>query len=281
MRCTFKIGLAHGLGLIILSLFISGCGSDSAKEPVVPVTISGFWLGTTTENALDTITYALFHEGAAYILQEDEIQLGQYTIKENGHNDLLMDVYPYIIPDTPNFFFVGTNNTTELQLDAFLATPLDLVVNYNTDTYTRAGHIVLVRDVEQELEISFERTVGNWNTLDSTMSIGATGGFSGWHSSTCFWEGDITLLTTHLFSLNIGRKNCDEFNVLYDKDAPPNGLALIDGNGILHFIAIKDTEILWMRFDPVVIATIDTPTETEGDAVVEDEVVVEDDVVAP
>ncbi len=256
MRFRLGIGLAHALSLLLLGLFMSGCSSDSDSEPAVP-TLSGFWTGNTTENlgAVQTeiVTFVLFHEDDVYILREDEAQLGAYTIEDNGHSDLLVDVHTYTNPDAVNFFFVGTYNNIKLQQDALLATELDLVINYNT--LTRAGRMELVRDVEQQLELSFERTSGSWTTTDATMEVEADGGFNGWNAnSSCQWEGTMTRLTSSLFSLNIGRENCLEFNMPFDETGPANGIALIDGNGILHFIAIQSTRVLWMRFDPVAVA---------------------------
>jgi len=254
-------GLSHALCILHLCWFVTACSSDS-DDPVVPPTLSGFWSGSTTENLgtvqNNIVSYALFYEDDVYILREDEAQLGSYTIEENGHNDLLLDVHPYNNPDAVNFFFVGTYNNIKLQLDALLATDLDLVINYSTST--RAGSMDLVRDVDQQLELSFERTEGNWETTNATMSIEASGGFNGWNSSTsCQWEGTMSRLTNNLFSLNIGRENCLEFNVPFDDTAPPNGLALIDGDGILHFIATESPRVLWMRFDPVAAAAATTP----------------------
>ncbi len=255
---------------LALSLFIYGCSEDGSSEPAP--TLTGFWQGSTFENVgivqSTVVSYALFHEGMAYLLREDEIQKGFFTVKENGHSDLIMDLYPYIAPDNINFFYVGTYNNSNLPMDALQNTELDLVINYN-DT-NRAGRMILELDVDQQLEISLERIAGEWKTLDAQMVISPDGGFNGWNANTsCQWEGTLSLLTSDLYSLNLGRTNCTEFNIVLDEatelipNITPDGFALIDGDGVLHFIATEDPRILWMRFDPVAVAaTTDTTTDT-------------------
>jgi hypothetical protein len=262
MCCRFK------MGLLLLSLVISGCGSDSdttsIEEPIVPETLSGFWRGVTTENlgALTTEipSFVLFYKDDVYILREDEIQLGAYTIEESGHSGLLLDVHSYTSPDVVNFFFVGTFNDIALPLDATFIETLDLVINYNTDT--RAGRMELTLDVDQQLELTLERVAGDWKTTDSVMKINTNGGFSGWNATTsCQWEGTLSLLTSNLFTLDIERENCLEYN------SQSSGLALIDGEGVLHFIATQSPSALWMRFDSVAATiVVDTEAAAEDDA---------------
>ncbi|MEY8204408.1 MAG: hypothetical protein RPR40_04960 [Bermanella sp.] len=250
--------------MLYLCCFMAACSSGGDDEPVLPATLSGFWSGSTTEN-LGTVqskivSFVLFYQDDVYILREDETQLGGYAIEDNGHSSLLLDVHPYNNPDAVNFFFVGTYNNIKLPLEATFIEDLDLVINYNT--LTRAGRMELVLDVEQQLELPLSRVAGDWKTTDGVMKVNTDGGFSGWNASTsCQWQGTLSPLTTSLLSMRIERENCLEFNVPFDEIAPANGLALIDGDGILHFIASESPRVLWMRFDPV------AATETADDAV--------------
>ncbi len=257
------------LGLA-LCLAISACSSSDSAEEVPSLT--GFWVGSTVENVgivqSTVVSYVLFHEDTAYILREDESQLGGVAATgETGRSDLLMDIYPYASPDDINFFYVGTYNNIKMPLDALQNSELELVINYHDNI--RSGHMDLALDVDQQLEVTLERAAGKWNTTDAELVISSDGGFSGWNSQTsCQWEGDLSLLTTNLYSINIGRSNCSEFNITLDEasvevpEVTADGFALIDGDGVLHFIVTEFPNILWMRFDPVA-ATVVTETETE------------------
>lgn len=259
LRLWPSVSSRAGLIAVLLAGLLTGCSDDGGSDdPILPPVLSGFWAGTTSENVsslnFTIVTYILFFEDDVYILREDETQLGGYTIEDNGHSSLLMDVHPYNNPDAVNFFYVGTYNNIKLPLDATFIEKLDLVINYNT--LTRAGRMDLVLDVEQQLDLTLERAAGKWKTADAVMSVNTDGGFSGWNANTsCQWEGTLSLLTSNLFTLNIERENCLEFNSV------STGLALIDGDGIMHFIATQSPRVLWMRFDPVA-ATVVTETAT-------------------
>ena len=263
MRCMLGPGFSHVLCMVLLCGFMSACSDSGSDDPVVPPVLSGFWAGSTTEN-LGTVqstivSFVLFYQEDVYILREDEAQLGGYAIEDNGHSALLLDVHPYNNPDAINFFFVGTYNNIKLPLDATFIEDLDLVINYNT--LTRAGRMELVLDVDQQLDLPLTRAAGDWKTTDGVMKVNTDGGFSGWNAATsCQWEGTLSPLTSNLLSMRIERENCLELNVPFDDTAPPNGLALIDGDGILHFIATQSPRVLWMRFDPVAAAAAVTTT---------------------
>ncbi len=205
-----------------------------------------FWVGKTTENIgapPSIISYALFYNDNVYILREDEAQLGNYSIEEDKIS-MLVDVYPYDNPDAVNFFYVGTYNSTELPLVGILIKDMHAAIGYNT--LARIGAMNLEQDVDQQVAVTLARAAGEWKTTDAVMSINANGSFSGWNSNTsCQWEGTLVLLTGNLLALNIERNNCLEFNTVSD------GLAFIDGDGVLHFISTKSPNVLWMRFDPV------------------------------
>ncbi|MEH6347662.1 MAG: hypothetical protein V7785_21380 [Bermanella sp.] len=230
-----------------------GCSSDSGSEEVIIPKLSGLWVGETTENigaiSVTLDSYILFFNDQVYVFRTDEAQVGSYVIEDTSHSNLLVDVHPYSSPDAINQFYIGRYNNLNLTLDALFASNLDLVVNYNS--ITRAGRMTLELDVEQQLELTIARIIGEWDTTDATMSIAADGGFSGWNELTsCQWEGELTPLTSNMLTLTIERENCAQFNTL------TQGLAFVDGEGILHFIATASPDILWMQFDPVAQTTV-------------------------
>ncbi len=211
---------------------------------------NSFWVGMLTEAPFslpNIITYALFYNDQVYIQRKDEAQLGTYNIEETEIN-MLVDVYPYDNPDAINFFYVGTYNHTELPMAGFFFNDKYndkyLALGYNT--LDRMGALSFEQDMDQQVEVTLARAAGEWKTTDAVMSINANGSFSGWNTNTsCQWEGTLALLTGNLLALNIERSNCLEFNTVSD------GLAFIDGGGVLHFISTKSPNILWMRFDSV------------------------------
>ncbi len=230
-----------------------GCSSSSDSDAEEPAVLSGLWVGETIENigAVSTTleSYILFFNDLVYVLRSDEAQVGTYAIEDDSHSNLILDIHPYSGPDDVNLFYVGRFNNVNLTLDALFASSDDLVVNYNS--ITRAGRMTLVRDIDQELDLGLDRVTGEWDTTNATMNIASDGGFSGWNALTsCQWEGTLTPLTSNILTMEIERENCTQFNTL------TQGLALVDGEGILHFIATAPPDILWMRFDPV--ATVAT-----------------------
>jgi len=68
-------------------------------------------------------------------------------------------------------------------------------------------------------------------------------------------------LSSTLLRLQIQRENCLEFNVNGVNLA--EGLAFIDGNGEMHFLATNATDILWMQFTATTSTTTTTTETTE------------------
>ena len=252
----------------ILSLIACGGGSDdstSTSTPVTPV-LTGLWIGTTEENTgssstpTELDTYVLFDDDLVYVLREDEALLGTYAVEDNDLSTFTMDVYPYANPDTDNEFYVGTDDTNDLVLSALQATSSKYVINYNNAS--RAGRIDVDLDANQVAGISIATVIGTWETTDSSMEISADGGFSGWNSSTsCQWEGNVMSLESTLLRLQIQRENCLEFNVNGANFA--EGVAFIDGNGEMHFLATNASDLLWMQFTA---GTPTTPAATTEEA---------------
>jgi hypothetical protein len=235
-----------------------GCSESGSDDEEEVVTLSGLWVGETIENigAVSTTleSYILFFNDLVYILRSDEAQVGSYEIEDASHSNLSLDVHPYAGPDDVNQFYVGRFNNLNLTLDALFASSTNLVVNYNS--ITRAGRMTLELDVDQQLDLGLDRVTGDWETTDATMSVASDGGFSGWNALTsCQWEGDLTPLTSNILTLEIERENCTQFNTL------TQGVALIDGEGIMHFIATAPPDVLWMRFDPVAATVVADPVE--------------------
>ena len=265
--------LSVAIHLIGLSFLLTACGGGSSSssetnEPEV-IVLSGLWIGITEENTTTSTTptefdtYLLFDEDLFYVLREDEALLGTYAIEDNELSTFDMDVYPYANPDTDNEFYVGTDDTNNLTLSALQATSSKYVINYNNAT--RAGRIDVDLDTAQVSGITVATVVGEWDTTDATMVVNADGGYSGWNSDTsCQWEGNVTELNNTLLRLQIQRENCLEFNVNGANIA--EGLAFVDGNGELHFLATNASDLLWMQFTAsttTATPTTDTETETE------------------
>eukprot|EP00487_Bulimina_marginata_P008451 TRINITY_DN3100_c0_g1_i1.p1 TRINITY_DN3100_c0_g1~~TRINITY_DN3100_c0_g1_i1.p1 ORF type:complete len:132 (-),score=17.39 TRINITY_DN3100_c0_g1_i1:274-669(-) len=120
-----------------------------------------------------------------------------------------------------------------------------MVINYNTAT--RAGRSTLALDTGQTASITTSTVAGAWKTTNSTMQISSAGIFSGWDANTsCQWEGRLSSLNSTLLRLNIERENCTEFNINGTQNA--EGIAFIDGDSILHFLALDNNDFLWMQF---------------------------------
>lgn len=257
------------ISFIVCIAFLSACGGDdSSSSEAAPeaVILSGLWIGITEENTTASSTptefdtYLLFDQDLVYVLREDEALLGTYEIENNELSTFTMDVYPYANPDVDNEFYVGTDDTNDLVLSALQATTSKYVINYNNAS--RAGRIDVDLDTAQVSSITVSSVVGEWDTTDSTMVINTDGGFSGWNSATsCQWEGNVSVLNSTLLRLQIQRENCLEFNVNGVNLA--EGLAFVDGNGELHFLATNASDLLWMQFSAVA-ATATPTTETEA-----------------
>lgn len=237
--------------VIAIALGLSACGSEDSAAPATgasAITFNGLWTGITEENItaiIEVPTFLLFDQDTVYILREDEAQIGTYEVAENGLIDLDTDVYSYANPDTDNNFFIGVDSTQNLTLSALIVTEEDMVINYNTAT--RAGRSTLALDTGQTASITTSTVAGAWKTTNSTMQISSAGIFSGWDANTsCQWEGRLSSLNSTLLRLNIERENCTEFNINGTQNA--EGIAFIDGDSILHFLALDNNDFLWMQF---------------------------------
>ena len=262
--------LAKFICVLGMNMALIACGgsSDGSSDSGTTATriLTGLWIGVTEENTgtsttpTEWVTYVLFDQDVVYVLREDEALLGTYTIEDNDLSTFTMDVYPYANPDTDNEFYVGTDDTNDLVLSALQATSSKYVINYNNAT--RAGRIDVNLDTAQVTDLSINTVIGTWETDDSSMEISADGGFSGWNSATsCQWEGNLSALSSTLLRLQIQRENCLEFNVNGVNLA--EGLAFIDGNGEMHFLATNATDILWMQFTATTSTTTTTTETTE------------------
>ena len=255
----------HQLTLLLsCALLLSACGSEddsSAGAGSSALNYSGLWTGITEENvtAITEIpTYLLFDAETLYLLREDEAQIGTYELDDNGLLSIDVDIYSYATPDTDNNFYIGVDSALNLTLSALIVTDEDMVINYNNAT--RAGRSTLTLDSGQTKSITQADVAGGWKTTDSTMQISSVGRFSGWNADTsCQWEGRLTPLSSTLLRLNIKRENCTEFNINGNQSA--EGLAFIDGESILHFIALDGNDFLWMQFseEGATAAVVATP----------------------
>lgn len=230
--------------ILIFTMAITGCGSEDSSTGGGSITYDGLWVGETEEDTITTAipTYLLFDEETVYILREDEAQIGDYTMDANGLITMDTDIYSYAAPDIINQFFIGLDSTQNLSLSALIVTDEDMVINYNNAT--RAGRTTLLLDSGQTTSITTLTVAGGWTTTDATMQISSDGGFSGWNSATsCQWEGRLSKLNNSLLRLNIERENCNEFNV-----TNAEGVAFVDGESVLHFVALDNNDFLWMQF---------------------------------
>ncbi len=265
-------GLLIKLLTCVIALLMAGCAGEDKKSnnsnPTTdpgpqPIILSGLWVGEVEEqvgSATATLvpSHLLFHQSRVYILRTDEAQSGTYELIEEGHIRLDTDVYDYAAPDDDNLFYIGSDNGANLDLAALLVGDNQLVASYHTSA--RAGLLNLQLDTEQEDNLTFKALAGQWDTTDSETFFDSKGYYLGFDATTsCRWEGQASIVTASIMAITMLRENCDEFN------GDSQGLALIDGDGSLHFVSEKSNAILWMRFEPATGTT--TPdTETEDDA---------------
>ena|GEM_PF-2118699 len=234
---------------VVALLILAGCGAlDDSSGGGGPGHLSGLWLGDTNESggATDAVpTVLLLHEGFAYLLRDDEAQLGPIMPGTNDQSSIDMDVFAYANPDTDNMFFVGVDNNANLMLDMLQANAEKVVITYNDGV--RSGRAELALDSAQVRNVSLSIVEGAWKTADAQMDISTNGGFNGWNSATgCQWRGTIDALNNTLYKVEIVREECTEFNP--SENIPAPGLALIDGEGDLHFIIHDQRDMLWMQF---------------------------------
>lgn len=257
---------------VMTLLILTGCGAlDDSSGGSGPGHLSGLWLGDTNESggATEAVpTVLLLHDGFAYLLRNDEAQLGPIMPGTNDQSTIDMDVFAYATPDVDNMFFVGVDNNANLILDMLKANDEKVVITYNDGA--RSGRAELLLDSAQVRNVSLSIIEGAWKTTDAQMDISAGGGFNGWDSETgCQWRGTVNALNNTLFKLEIIREECAEFNP--SENIPAPGLALIDGEGDLHFIIHDQRDMLWMQFQsaaPTVTAPADDAAEeaVEGEA---------------
>lgn len=256
-------------------LILVGCGAlDDSSGGGGPGHLSGLWLGDTSESggATEAVpTVLLLHEGFAYLLRDDEAQLGNIMPGTNDQSSIDMDVFSYANPDTDNMFFVGVDNNANLMLDMLQANAEKVVITYNDGV--RSGRAELLLDSAQVRNVSLNIVEGAWKTGDAQMDISTNGGFNGWNSATgCQWRGTIDALNNTLYKLEIIREECTEFNP--SENIPAPGLALIDGEGDLHFIIHDQRDMLWMQFQSAAPTAV---TPTDDDAAEEEEVAEEEE----
>lgn len=258
----------------MLSSLLLGCGAlDESKDesttdspPVATAEqLSGLWIGTSEDQgSTETLdTTVVFLNEKLYLLRFDEAQVGAYTVLSNGSAALETDQYTYASPDTDNHFYVGTRSNTQFDMDALFATSTDLFINY--DGNNRSGSATLELDTAQVDNLTLLRISGQWETTDAIMYINDEGGLQGSNSATgCQWKGNLEVMNDTLLTLNIERKLCPDFNQTVGD--PVEGIAFIDGEGLLHFIAEQPNQILWMQFESATGAAPTTDPETEDEA---------------
>ncbi|GAA6134365.1 hypothetical protein NBRC116188_11540 [Oceaniserpentilla sp. 4NH20-0058] len=260
---------------MLTAYMLWGCGAlDESSSTEVPAPtedaqLTGLWVGVTQEQGTteDLETQVLFINDTVYILREDEAHFGSYTLNSNGSALFETDVYTYNTPDTDNQFFVGVRGNIQLDMDALFATNDDLFINYEGSN--RSGSITLELDSARENNLTLTRVSGQWDTTDSVMYINDVGGLQGSDSATgCQWKGDLTPLTDDLLSLSIERQLCSDFN--QSTDSPVDGYALVDGEGLLHFVAQQPNQLLWMRFESSSTTTTTTTEEETTDETTEE-----------
>ena len=254
----------HSLLFLVTACGALDEGSDSNDNGPSANALSGLWIGTTEEQgvteALDTLV--VFIDEQVFILREDEAHLGNYLTSDNGRATMEADIYTYATPDTDNQFYVGNRSNSQFDMDALFATSESLFINYEGNS--RSGSMTLELDVARDDNLTLARVAGQWDTTDSVMYINDEGGLQGSNSATgCQWKGHLKTFKNDLLTLSIERKLCPDFNQTIGN--PVDGYALIDGEGILHFMAQQPNQFLWMQFESAsgTTAPTDTPDETE------------------
>ncbi|MFT6153931.1 MAG: hypothetical protein ACJAYK_001519 [Crocinitomicaceae bacterium] len=252
---------------MFLMLILTGCGSEDQGSDASSKKASGLWFGTTTETAAgidnDLSTYLLFYEEDVYILREDEAQIGSYEVEENGHVAMDTQVFTFTDPDTDNNFYVGSRSTEQIIVDSLFATNTTLFANYENNT--RFGSMELTLDTAQEDNLSFSRVAGTWGTTDSVLYINDEGGFIG-NGTDCQWDGDLTSASGSFATLSISRQGigCGIFTPSETSQA--EGIAFIDGEGLLHFLSLYNNIFLWQRFTSQNITVPADTTDEEAAA---------------
>lgn len=254
--------LMNIFGLIIGCGALDDSGSSDDSESTSAMKLIGLWIGSSEEqgSTAEIDTQVLFLDETVFVLRDDEAHIGTYMVSSNGSATFETDLYTYNAPDTDNQFYTGSRNNTQFDMDALFATSSDLFINY--ESTARSGSITLALDNAREDNLTLNRISGQWDTADAIMYINDEGGLQGSNSATgCQWKGNLSTIKNDLLALRIERKLCPDFNQTVG--SPVDGFALIDGEGVLHFIAQQPNQFLWMRFDSATTTTTTEETETE------------------
>lgn len=250
--------------LLALALTV-GCLPKEKDDDNDMSTLNGFWDGGFEQTETLRI---LIYNGDVYGLDEDKAIFGSVTGPKNEEIDLSLTAYPFAYEDAANFEFVSDRTSTTYSVNGLLATTFLIVGDYETSS-REYGALELTNDETYNSRSSLESLAGKWTTTDLELNITSSGRFLGVNNGTdknCSFKGTIDLINSEhsLMSLNLTRKNCDDFN------GDSAGFVAINAEGELELYSKMANKLLFMTFQPPAAtnetgggAETDTETPTE------------------
>lgn len=263
------------LFLVAPLMLLSACLPED-KEDTKPInsegenvndtilSLNGFWDGGFQQT--ETLR-VLIYNGAVYGLDEDKAFYGSvYSSKtvDDGEVDFTFTSYPFAYTDDVNFEYVSARTPTNYSVEGLLATETLVVGDYETSN-NEYGSLELINDKTYNSPSFLNLLVGEWTTNDLRLNINKNGRFHGVNNTeanNCAFEGFINILdaSKSIFSLELNRRNCDDFN------GDSTGYAAINADGELEFYSKMGSSLLFMTFTAPATSNNTTAPEEETPA---------------
>lgn len=226
------------------------------------LSLNGFWDGGFEQT--DTLR-VLIYNGVVYGIDADKAIYGSVVSPENEEVDFTLSSYPFAYSDETNLEFVSDRTSTSYSINGLLATNTLIVGDYETSK-REYGSLTLINDETYNTSSSLDSLTGEWATEDLKLNITSSGKFHGvnnGNNKNCVFEGQINIINTSesIFSLELNRRTCDDFN------GDSTGYAAINAEGELEFYSKMGSSLLFMTFTaPASTGNTTDPTEEETSA---------------
>lgn len=236
---------------------------DGASSQFI-LSLNGFWDGGFEQT--ETLR-VLIYNGSVYGIDADKAIYGSVTSAENEEVDFTLSSYPFAYSDMTNFEYVSDRTVTSYSVNGLLATSTLIVGDYETSK-REYGSLTLINDETYKTSSSLDSLTGEWVTEDLKLNITSSGKFHGVNNGAnkdCVFEGQIKIINTaeSVFSLELNRRTCDDFN------GASTGYAAINPDGELEFYSKMGSYLLFMKFttsDNTTAPEEETPVEEDAEA---------------